>query len=140
MNTSRSINAFRLNPILRTSLLGSLLALGMISVPTYAGGLDIDLAIRPPVVRIEAAPEIRAGFIWAPGYWGWEGRRHIWHPGHHIAERPGYRWEPDRWETRGNRYHFVAGRWNAEERREERHEDRREDRHDDKHDKIQEKN
>ena len=74
----------------------------------YYGGIDIDVA--PPPDRVYVAPP-RVGYIYAPGYWRWSGRNHVWVDGHYMRERRGYHWKPDRWERRGNRYHYERGHW-----------------------------
>jgi hypothetical protein len=76
----------------------------------------------PPAVEIESAPpepivEVRpavpfAGAVWIPGYWQWNGVRHLWVGGRWSAPRPGWGWEPHRWERGpGGRWHFVHGGW-----------------------------
>lgn len=37
-----------------------------------------------PVVVVQPAP--REGYIWSPGRWEWNGRRHVWVAGHWIAD------------------------------------------------------
>ncbi len=72
-------------------------------------GIDIDVA--PPAPRVIVAPPPRAGFVWAPGYWRWDGGRHVWHEGYWVHERRGYHWVPDNWESRGGHYHYNRGHW-----------------------------
>lgn len=76
----------------------------------YGGGVGLDIDVAPPPDRVYVAPP-RAGYIYAPGYWGWSGRRHVWHDGHYMRERRGYHWTPDHWERRNGRYHFDRGHW-----------------------------
>jgi WXXGXW repeat (2 copies) len=77
--------------------------------PAYSGvGIDIRVAPPPPVVE---APPPRVGFVWAPGFWRWEGHRHVWVAGHWMHERPGYRWAPDHWAEHHGRYHYEPGHW-----------------------------
>ena len=76
--------------------------------PVYYGAV-IDVA--PPAPRVVEVPPPRAGFVWAPGYWNWNGRSHVWVEGRWVAERPGYRWAPDRWEQYNGRWRFVRGHW-----------------------------
>ena len=40
--------------------------------------------IVEPLVVVQPAP--RAGYIWSPGHWEWNGRRHLWVAGHWIAD------------------------------------------------------
>ena len=72
---------------------------------------QIDITVAPPVPRVEVVPGPRAGFVWAPGYWGWRHGAHVWIGGHWIAERPGWHWVPDRWEQRGDHWHYWRGHW-----------------------------
>jgi hypothetical protein len=114
MNTPRTAGNKRYLP-LRAALLGTMLGLGALSTPASAQiGVSIDIGIPPPPVRIEVVPAVRAGYVWAPGYWGWQGGAHVWMPGRWNAARAGHRWAPERWETRNGRYVFVPGRWDAD--------------------------
>jgi hypothetical protein len=36
----------------------------------------------PPVEIAEEVPPSRPGFIWATGFWRWNGSRHVWVRGH----------------------------------------------------------
>ena len=56
------------------------------------------------------APPPRAGFVWAPGYWRWDGIA-CWHDGYWVRERTGYHWVPDSWESRSGHYHYNRGHW-----------------------------
>ena len=62
---------------------------------------------EPPPLRAERTPRARRGYEWVPGYWDWNGVRHVWRPGHYERLRRGqvYRqpeWvrTPDGWELR----------------------------------------
>ncbi len=88
----------------------SLGALASVHAPSaQAAVVDIDVA--PPAPRVIVAPPPRPGFIWAPGYWHWNGRAHVWHDGYWVHERHGYHWVPEAWVSRGPHYHFQRGRW-----------------------------
>jgi WXXGXW repeat (2 copies) len=73
--------------------------------------VGIDIQIAPPVPRVIVAPPPRPGWVWGPGYWRWDGQRHVWVDGHWMRERPGFRWVPEVWVPRHGRYHFVPGHW-----------------------------
>ena len=73
--------------------------------------VDIVIGVPPPVAVVETAPAPRSGYVYAPGYWAWDGHRHVWVRGRTIVERPGYTWVSDRWEPVGGRYRFVPGYW-----------------------------
>ena len=74
-------------------------------------GVGIDIDIAPPAPRVIVAPPPRAGFVWAPGYWRWNGRAHVWHDGYWVRERRGYHWVPDAWVGNGPHYHYARGHW-----------------------------
>lgn len=70
------------------------------------------IPVQPPPPREEiigVAPQV--GFIWAPGYWNWEGGRHVWVGGRWIPPRAGYYWEPHTWVHVGNGWHLREGYW-----------------------------
>lgn len=100
----------------RVLVAGFLLTFAVAARPAAAQlDLSIGIGIAPPPPRVEVIPEPRPGFIWAPGYWEWEGGQHVWMAGHWIGERPGYVWIPDRWEEHedegGHGWHHARGHW-----------------------------
>lgn len=97
----------------RSLLLSMLMAAGSAAAPAFAQiSFNINIAPpAPPAPQYEAAPAIAPGYLWAPGYWAWNGDRHIWIRGRTIVQRVGYRWEPDRWEQRDRAYYRHPGRW-----------------------------
>jgi hypothetical protein len=76
--------------------------------PAYYG-VEVDVA-PPPPPAVEIPPP-RVGFVWAPGYWNWNGHQHVWAEGRWMAERPGYHWAPDHWEQHNARWRFAKGHW-----------------------------
>jgi hypothetical protein len=86
-----------------TALLGA-------AAPAFSQ-VGIDIEIAPPAPRVLIAPPPRPGFIWAPGYWQWDGHRHIWMDGRWMRARPGWHWVPERWVPHGRRYRFMPGHW-----------------------------
>jgi hypothetical protein len=95
---------------IRNLLLSLLLAAGVFAAPAYAQ-VSVNINIAPPPPQYEVVPTIQPGYVWAPGYWGWNGERHVWIRGRAIVQREGYRWEPDRWEQRDRTYYRTEGRW-----------------------------
>jgi hypothetical protein len=73
--------------------------------------VGIEIEIAPPAPRVLVAPPPRPGFVWAPGFWQWDGHQHVWVDGHWMRERPGWHWVPERWAPHGRRYRFVPGHW-----------------------------
>jgi hypothetical protein len=83
----------------------------MVSLPVAARAI-IDIEIAPPAPRVEVAPPPRVGYVWTPGYWRWNGRRHVWINGVWVPARRGYHWEPAAWVQGPNgRWHLAPGRW-----------------------------
>lgn len=74
-------------------------------------GVGLDIDVRPPPDRVVVVPAPRRGYVWAPGYWRWNGRSHVWVDGHWERERRGSHWVPAHWEERNGRYHFEDGHW-----------------------------
>ncbi len=95
---------------IRNLLLSLLLAASAFAAPAYAQ-ISVNINIAPPPPQYEVVPTVPAGYVWAPGYWGWNGDRHVWVRGRAIVQREGYRWEPDRWEQRDRTYYRAEGRW-----------------------------
>jgi len=98
----------------RNVIAASVLAMVAASASSIAGArtnVDVNIGIGPPPLIVETVPPPRAGYIWAPGYWNWNGHRHDWHRGYWVRERPGYTWMPHRWEQRGDRWYFNGGYW-----------------------------
>src|SRR5436190_17036814 len=98
-------NAIR-NPLLALLLAAS----ASFAAPAYAQ-VSIQISLAPPAPHYEVVPTMQPGYVWAPGYWGWSGERHVWVRGRPIAQREGYRWEPDRWDQRDRGYYRTAGHW-----------------------------
>jgi hypothetical protein len=65
----------------------------------------------PPPLRVEHVPPPRHGYVWAPGYWRWQGHRYVWVGGHWIRGRHGYHYAPPHWEREGRRWRYYDGRW-----------------------------
>ena len=96
---------------IRKKILVAALALGTIAVPIVSEARTVVVQVGPPAPRVEAVPAPRRGYIWAPGYWDWRGRRHVWVGGHWERERRGYRWEGHNWRERDGRWEFERGGW-----------------------------
>lgn len=85
---------------------------GCIVEPIGYGADYAGPAYGPPAPEYEAigvAPF--PGYIWARGYWGWEGGRYAWTSGRWIAPRRGYRWAQPRWERGRGGWRFEGGHW-----------------------------
>lgn len=89
------------------------LALGTVpatAAPAPAHG-GVWVREAPPPMREEAVPGMRRGYHWVPGYWNWQGRRHVWHAGTWVRVRPGYAYTSPAWVERDGRWQLQQGRW-----------------------------
>lgn len=96
--------------MVRKVLIAALIAasLGSVSLPVAAA---VYVQVAPPAARVEAVPAPRHGYIWAPGYWDWNGRRYNWVSGNWVRTRPGYRYASPVWVARNGRWYKEGGRW-----------------------------
>ena len=96
----------------REMLIVSALAAVALAAPGPAQArTDVSITVGPPARIYEPAPPPRPGYVWAPGYWDWNGHRHVWHRGNWQHERAGYRWEPHHWAQHGDHWTLERGRW-----------------------------
>ncbi len=72
---------------------------------------DLRIGTPPPPPRVIVLPPPRRGFVWAPGYWNWNGHRHVWIDGRWVRVRRGYHYAAPEWRQDGDRYGFRRGRW-----------------------------
>ena len=91
--------------------LAGLVAGGAIAVPAHARPVvGISIGIAPPPLRLERVG-VRAGRVWAPGYWRWNGRHHVWVSGYWVPARAGYRYVGAGWIRVGPDWRFRRARW-----------------------------
>ena len=96
----------------KRDLVGGLLGaavLGLVGVGTAEA--QVIVRVAPPPPRNEPVPPPRRGMVWAPGYWDWNGRRHVWRNGRWVRARRGYRYMPDEWVERNGQWERRRGRW-----------------------------
>ena len=94
----------------------ALLAPAMFSPAAAQANMSVGLTIGtpPPAPIYEVVPAPRVGYVWAPGYWQWEGSRHTWHRGYWMPERRGYTWVPDRWSQVHGGWRHEPGYWDRQ--------------------------
>jgi hypothetical protein len=85
-------------------------AAAVVFTPVHAATV-ISVQVAPPPPRVEAAPAPRAGNVWVPGHWRWNGSQHIWVPGRFLARRAGWTYAPERWVEVNGRWEFREGTW-----------------------------
>lgn len=74
-------------------------------------GVHIVVGNAPPPPRHEVLPAQRRGYTWSPGYWNWNGRRHVWVEGHWERTRPGYYYQRPQWHQGRNGWQLHRGGW-----------------------------
>jgi hypothetical protein len=84
---------------------------GLLAVSSVSARFVVRLAPpRPLVEAVVPAPGI--GYVWTPGYYGWNGQAYVWSPGAWVvAPWPGANWEPAHWVRRHGGWVFVEGHW-----------------------------
>jgi len=84
-----------------------------VSLPTAMARSQVDVELNigppPPVYEVEPAP--RVGYVWAPGYWDYDGSHHQWRKGHWEHERHGQRWAGGQWTEHEGKWHLDRGHW-----------------------------
>lgn len=93
--------------------------------------LSINIGTAPPPLRYEVIPAPRQGYIWAPGYWDWNGHDHVWRNGHWEHARSGYVYRRPEWREDHGKWKLNKGGW--KQRKHDAHHDRHHDRHREHH-------
>lgn len=78
--------------------------------PARPVSVDIQIGAPPPP-RVELLPAPRRGYVWTPGYWNWNGRRHYWVGGTWVRHRPGYVYTQPAWVDDGGHWRLNRGAW-----------------------------
>src|SRR3954447_14231690 len=101
-----------MNMSIRTAVFCTVLGVSAAVVPLMSSArVYLDVNVAPPPPPEEGIPPPRHGYVWAPGYYDYDGHRHHWRHGHWIREHRGRHWVSDRWEDRGGRWHHERGHW-----------------------------
>jgi hypothetical protein len=98
----------------RTLTLAALILAGAAAAPLpsmAASNVSLYIGSAPPAPLYERIPAPRNGYVWAPGYWAWNGHRHHWAPGYWIAERPGYVYSAPAWYQGSGGWYMQEARW-----------------------------
>jgi hypothetical protein len=99
----------------RKSLLALCIAAGSIGAVASAPALaDIYVRVAPPAPRHEVVPVVRPGWVWAPGYWNWNGHRYVWVNGHRVRAHRGQHWRPHQWVEDHGRWRMDRGHWDRD--------------------------
>jgi WXXGXW repeat (2 copies) len=94
------------------AIAAALFAAAIVAVPARAQiSAQIVIGTPPPAPVVVAPPPPRPGYVWAPGFWGWERGRHVWHDGYWLPARPGAVYVPAQWVAVRGGWRFVPGHW-----------------------------
>ena len=111
----------------------ALWACGHFAPPAQAQvNVDIVVSVAPPAVIVEPPPPPRVGFVWAPGFWQWNGYRHVWQAGHWEAEQAGESYVASQWVEASGGWRFVPAHWKRDKHF-KHHDDDGDDDYDDDH-------
>ena len=97
--------------------LRSLIFAGFLALPFATSFAQVEFSVgwAPPPLPVYEQPACPvAGYIWTPGYWGWDNYYYdyYWVPGVWVAPpRVGLLWTPGWWGWRGGAYVFNQGYW-----------------------------
>ena len=78
-----------------------------------ASAAEVIVRVGPPRAIVERRPPPPArAYIWTPGYYRWDGGRHVWVGGAWVMPpRPRAHWVPAHWARRPGGWVFVEGYW-----------------------------
>ncbi|HWY25531.1 MAG TPA: YXWGXW repeat-containing protein, partial [Nevskia sp.] len=101
---------------MKTMMRPLLLALALLLVPLSSfAGVFVSVNIAPPALPVYEQPMAPGdGYIWTPGYWGWDDDEgdYYWVPGTWVlAPQPGYLWTPGWWGWGDSAFIWHVGYW-----------------------------
>ncbi len=104
--------------MIKSVLAAALLAasLGTLSASAGAAQIGLSINVAPPPPRVEMVPAPRRGYVWTPGYWNWNGRRHVWVGGNWVRARRGYVYAQPQWMERDGHWVLRRGGWGRGDR------------------------
>jgi WXXGXW repeat (2 copies) len=98
----------------------SLMLIALLAAPTPLYGqiaVGVSVSIAPPPLPVYTQPICPgAGYLWTPGYWGWDPvDGYYWVPGTWVeAPFAGALWTPGYWGWSGGAFLWNAGYWGPE--------------------------
>lgn len=100
-----------LRGLMSSLVLAALAALPAVSSAGVFVGVSVNIA--PPALPVYVQPPCpQAGYLWVPGYWGWNAGAYYWVPGTWVLPpRVGLLWTPGYWGWGGGVYLWHAGYW-----------------------------
>jgi hypothetical protein len=112
--SERSVYA---EPQMRVRVIRSLLlAVAMLFLATASFArvaVGVRVGIAPPPLPYYAQPICPGdGYLWTPGYWGWDDADYYWVPGTWVMPpEVGFLWTPGYWGWGGDGFLFYDGYW-----------------------------
>ena len=103
----------------RTLTLAALILAGVAAAPLpslAASNVSLYIGSAPPAPVYERIPAPRHGYVWAPGYWNWNGHRYVWQKGHFEKVRKGYSYHRPEWRQGSNGWTLDRGGWQRGDR------------------------
>lgn len=110
--------------MLKSKLSPLVLAAGIVALPAWSASSSSAVIVSPalepqvifverapPPLRTEVIPVPREGYVWAPGYWNYDGTTHVWVDGRFLPDQSGVVYIAPRWEASDGRYAFYGERW-----------------------------
>jgi hypothetical protein len=70
----------------RQALFSCALAAAACTLPAI-GQAESTVIVTPVDPAYQAAPAVREGYIWVPGYWTYDGNSRVWVSGHYERDR-----------------------------------------------------
>jgi hypothetical protein len=98
------------------ALLPVLLLCAAPSFSQAAVDVSFSVSLAPPELPVYVQPALpEPGYIWTPGYWGWDGSDYYWVPGTWV-EPPAsdLLWTPGYWGWRDGFYGWNPGYWGTQ--------------------------
>ena len=100
-------------------ILALLPVLLLCAAPTFsqaAVDVNFSVSLAPPELPVYVQPPLpEPGYIWTPGYWGWDGMDYYWVPGTWVLPPVnGMLWTPGYWGWRDGFYAWNPGYWGPE--------------------------
>jgi hypothetical protein len=96
-------------------LIPALVLAALPAISSAAVFVGVSVNVAPPALPVYVQPPCpEPGYLWTPGYWGWNDGAYYWVPGAWV-EPPtvGFLWTPGYWGWNDGAYVWNAGYWGS---------------------------